>query len=111
MTEKYPVHTDNGVIKGQQFPAVSYERVPPHMRAAMYRYIEYGLMPGDFLRAVLRNDFVHAFMYADEVNQQNITAYFGFLYWDAPPGCWGSLDKMRHWCEEQERATKGAEDA
>jgi hypothetical protein len=78
---------------------IDYSQLPEHMQDGMRRYIENGILPGDFLTAVLCNDFVTAFMHADDVNIVAMREYAYFLHWQAPPGCWGSDEKVNHWSE------------
>ena len=67
------------------------------MLESLEDYINYGLPTGDFLTAILQNDFVGALGHADTNNSENIQAYASFLYNKAPALCWGSKRKVKDW--------------
>lgn len=73
--------------------------IPAHMMGGLRRWIEHGVMPGSFLRAVLENNLKDAVGQADSTNQQLLVAYVIFLYNEAPAACWGSPEKVRAWAE------------
>ena len=76
-----------------------YSRLPEHCREGMKRYIEHGIIPGDFLQAVICNNLVETFAIADDTNIKRLCDYAFFLYWDAPSPCWGSKKKMSEWAD------------
>lgn len=78
---------------------IDYSQLPDHMQEGMQRYIEHGILPGDFLLSVLCNDFVTAFMRADSINIDHMIEYAYFLHWQAPSDCWGSAEKVKRWSE------------
>jgi len=71
--------------------------IPNHVLGGLERYINDHIRPGDFLMAVLCNDFVHAVAKADTHSIQNLKAYMGYLYNVAPSVCWGSHENVRDW--------------
>ena len=71
--------------------------IPERMMGGLERYIEDGIPPGHFLTGVLENDLMEAFSRADLENMKNIRAYCGYLYNEAPIGCYGSPAKVREW--------------
>lgn len=75
--------------------------IPSHMREGMRNYIEHGIPPGDFLRAVLENDLASAFERADSINSGRIRDYVVFLYNHAPSECWGSKANFAAWIEKR----------
>jgi len=79
------------------------------MMDGLIRYIEHGIPPGHFLSAVLTNDLSEAVSRADEQNLANLPAYIGFLYNEAPSGCWGSPKHFNEWMDAraQERSEAG----
>jgi hypothetical protein len=77
---------------------IDYTRLPYHMRDGMQLYIEEGIVPGSFLRAVLSNDLMGALGKADDINQAILPVYGRFLYNDAPCGCYGSPETVAAWC-------------
>lgn len=80
--------------------------IPSHMMAAIRRYIEYGIKPGDFLTAIICNDFQDAVGRADDENIRNLPAYAAYLYSEAPTECHGSPEKMRAWISAKRGDTK-----
>ncbi|MGB1561590.1 MAG: hypothetical protein ACPHN2_08845 [Sinimarinibacterium flocculans] len=71
--------------------------IPERMMAPLLAYIERGELPGDFLQAVLRNDFQRAALLADDENAANLPAYAGYLYNEAPVVCYGSAEIVAEW--------------
>ena len=49
------------------------------------------------MTALLSNDLMDTFGRADDDNRNAIYAYCMFLYNEAPPGCYGSPEKVRAW--------------
>ena len=78
--------------------------IPDRMGGAITRWIENGIMPGDFLTAVLRNDLREAVGMADDENMCNLPAYVGYFYNEAPPNCWGSPEKVAAWAKKFQEA-------
>lgn len=74
--------------------------IPERMMGGLRRYIERGVLPGDFLRAVLRNDLRAACERADDENLRNLPAYVSYLYNKAPSNCWGSPQKVSAWVDK-----------
>ena len=79
---------------------INYDKIPEHCRAGMKRYIEEGFIPGDFLQAIISNNFVEAYKRADYTNTVHIINYADFLYNEAPMRSWGSERIMFEWHEE-----------
>lgn len=77
---------------------VNYTSLPEYMRDGMQLYIEEGILPGSFLKAVLSNDLMGALGKADETNLAALPAYGRFLYNEAPCGCYGSPAVVASWC-------------
>lgn len=71
--------------------------IPGHMIEGINRYFIDRIKPGDFLTAVLENNFVYALGRADTRNFANIQAYAHFLYNKAPRGSWGSKKIVKEW--------------
>ena len=72
-------------------------RIPEHMQMGMARYVLFGVAPGDFLQAVLRNDLMGAAGQADSINALNLFEYAVFLRSAAPSTCWGSESAVTEW--------------
>jgi len=67
------------------------------MLPAIRRYIEHGMLPGDFLQAVICNDLTEACGRADDENMKNLGAYVAYFYNEVPRVCWGSKERMQAW--------------
>ena len=78
---------------------VNYDILPEHMQDGARRYVEQHLMPGMFLRCVLANDFVNAFLYADPENELNLHLWAKWVSEEAPLDSWGSYNKVLEWVE------------
>jgi len=76
---------------------INYDDLPPHIRGGVKRYIEEGILPGDFLQAVICNNLKESFMCADEINTQRMWSIVNFFYNEAPANCWGSKERMILW--------------
>lgn len=76
---------------------LNYERLPEHTREGARMWIENGVLPGDFLRAVLTNKLKESFMYADHINLARMFDIVSFWYNEAPADCWGSEEKVTKW--------------
>ena len=76
--------------------------IPDRMMGGIERYINDRVIPGNFLQSVISNNLKEAVLYADEENLDNLPAYVGYFYNDAPSGCWGSRDIMNEWLGRRE---------
>ena len=81
---------------------INYDRLPPHIRDGVKRYIEHGIKPGDFLTAVIQNNLKESFARADETNIERMFDIVSFLYNEVPLLCWGSPERMKNWMEMKE---------
>lgn len=77
----------------------AYGMLPVHMREGMRLYVELGVPPGDFLRAVLENKLYHAFARADIINRECLQRYAMFLESDLPAAAWGSAEEVNAWID------------
>lgn len=71
--------------------------VPHHMRDGIKLYIEKGIEPGGFLRAVLENDLKNAVGRADDINRNHLVSIVAWFYNYAPAGCFGSVENYNSW--------------
>jgi hypothetical protein len=76
---------------------IKYELLPEHLRGGMRRYIEQGVPPGQFLQAVLRNDFAEAVVAADDANLAAILGIARFMHNEVPRSVWGSRETVDAW--------------
>jgi hypothetical protein len=84
-----------------------WQLIPEHMIGGLRRYIEDGIPPGSFLRAVLCNDLRRAVECADSANIHRLPDYIRFLYAHAPVGSWGSTDDYVEWINHKGLRTMG----
>ena len=71
--------------------------IPDYMESGVNLYIQFGIEPGSFLRAVICNDLKRAVMYADRNNMGSLPAYVDFFYNNSPMACWGSEKLYKAW--------------
>lgn len=76
---------------------LNYNRLPEHTRHGAQMWIEHGVLPGDFLRAVISNKLKESFMFADHKNLTRMFDIVSFFYNEAPASCWGSEEKVAKW--------------
>lgn len=74
-----------------------YSSLPMHMQDGARLYVERGIEPGGFMRAVLENNFVSALQRADDINKRNLPEWAAWLVFDCPFTAWGSENKVRRW--------------
>ena len=74
--------------------------IPDQMMGSIKRYIEYGVIPGNFLQAIICNNLKEAVGKADDENIDNLPAYIGYFYNEAPTNCWGSHKRMVDWADQ-----------
>lgn len=77
-----------------------YSVIPPRMREAIVAYIRDGVMPGNFLTAVICNDLRNAVGHADEENLPLLKLYTQWFYNLAPSSCVGTRGNMNDWCHD-----------
>lgn len=74
--------------------------LPRHMHPVVVAYVERGAWCDDeFFEAVLCNDLVKAWIYADDDNKKAIGGWARFLYQHMPSPAWGSREKIREWVQ------------
>ncbi|MEC5289437.1 MULTISPECIES: hypothetical protein [unclassified Aurantimonas] len=73
--------------------------LPDHMHEAILRWINDGVKPGRFLRAVLENDLQGAVFHADDTNADRLRDFVRFFHNEAPSECFGSVELVRAWAE------------
>lgn len=78
---------------------INYSMLPAHMQEAMQLWIERGIDGGSFMTSVLCNDLMGAIGRADGTNINRLKDYAMFLYNEAPPGCYGSPEKVSAWAK------------
>jgi len=76
---------------------INYDKLPAHMQESARRYVEDGADVGGFLTALLSNNLFETYNTADFDNRDMLDVWIGWLYWEAPSRCWGSLEKVTAW--------------
>lgn len=75
---------------------IKYEKLSSEVaRIQMRRYVEEGVPPSHFFKAVLENDLCEACFRADGININRLKEYAFFCYWELPSDIWGSKEKVR----------------
>ncbi len=78
---------------------IDYSKLPKSLQGGVKRYIENGIVPGGFLRAVACNDLTEAVARADENNYPLLKDIVLWFYNEAPSACWGSPEKVKKWAD------------
>lgn len=71
--------------------------VNPALRDELVHYIDFGIVPGPFLTAVISNNLRNAIAYADEYNRFALAGLVRFLVDHAPRSAWGTPEAVAHW--------------
>lgn len=71
--------------------------IPESVLHALEGYVEYGLPPGDFLEAVLRDDLYDAINYADDKSLGALKHIVKAIHWGAPINCHGDAETVHRW--------------
>lgn len=79
---------------------VDYSKLPGHICYGMFRWIEFGNVPGQWMCYLLTNDLVHTWGFADATNRERMGDIISFIYNEAPGPCWGSQEKIDAWAEQ-----------
>jgi hypothetical protein len=74
-----------------------YLDAPVHILDSINRFVEHGLEPGSFVKAVLSNDLAGAFKTADTASLRGLEDILGYCRWKIPATCWGSPAKVKNW--------------
>ena len=85
------------MTREEVYRAFNLDRLPSHMRDGLWRYLQHGIKPGGFATAVLENNLVEAYGRADETNAACMKDWAGWLYNNAPRGCWGDPGTVQEW--------------
>ena len=75
---------------------VSWDLIPGHMWNGLRSYVYGGQPPGQFLRAVLENDFMGAAGYADDYNGARLREWAQVMM-QVPSACKGSREAVEMW--------------
>ena len=75
----------------------NYSKLPVGLQDGMQRYVEHGILPGDFLTAVLENNLFTAVSRADDTNIKLIPEIVKWIYNEIPQHSWGSPKDVEEW--------------
>ena len=75
--------------------------IKPSVIQGLRNYVDHGIPPGSFLRAVLENNLVKAFACADDENTLSMHEIVKYCYNELPHICWGSPEKVENWMEKK----------
>ncbi len=81
-----------------------YMVIPADMLEGFKRWAEQGVPPGDFLCALLRNDFKEACGRADDNNARILPAYAVYMENELPAQSQGSPERFRQWATQHRLA-------
>ena len=86
------------------FDEISYtyicDGITANMMYSLLAYRDQGRPVGDFLQAVISNDFMRAAGHADDVNRSILYLYARWFYNEAPTECYGSKEAYQKWIEK-----------
>lgn len=71
--------------------------IPQHTLDALARYLDRGLEPGSFLRAVIENDLRGAYLRADKENRLALPALIEWMECSIPSAAWGHPGVIDDW--------------
>ena len=77
-------------------------RLPDYMANPVYLYAAHRIPPGNFLQAVLTNDFMDVVGRADRHNIERLKEWAQFLYNEMPTGSYGSSANVMNWLKERQ---------
>jgi hypothetical protein len=77
-----------------------YAAIPERMREGLKRYVIDGLIPGDFLTAIIQNNLRNAVGYADDENLPLLPLYVRWFYNRPPSVSHGSPEAFVEWLDE-----------
>jgi hypothetical protein len=72
-------------------------RVPEHLQEGLEHHCLTGRPVGQFLTYAMSNDLLGAVSHGDERSMAGLKGVVQFLYNYAPPGSWGTKDKVNTW--------------
>jgi len=82
---------------------VKYENIPLYTKQTIDDYVEHGVPPGGFVRAVLANDLIGALSSADYNNSRYMFEIVGYIYNNIPASCHGSHQIIDEWIERKRK--------
>lgn len=77
--------------------------IPQKTVRALMRWQDEGVMPGDFLQAVLANDLLDAACRADDESLPALKAICLWVHWELPPQAHGTREALKAWAATFDR--------
>lgn len=71
--------------------------IPPGVKQSIDDYVLHGVHSGSFVEAMMANDLMESFGWADESSRSAMFRITCYLYNSVPRGCRGSLDVVEEW--------------
>ena len=75
--------------------------IPQDIKDSLDRYVNEGIMPGSFLRAVLTNDLASAVFQADSKNLAALKDIMLYIYNEVPANAWGSTATVVDYAQQK----------
>lgn len=97
---KLRIARDDDTLIRPYMPPAYFEmwgNVPSYMHEGICNYLNFGMISGDFLMSIFRNNLSEAVTRADGNNRWALIDYVHLLYAIAPVGSWGGDDFVREW--------------
>jgi len=76
---------------------------PVHILNSINRYVEHGIEPGGFVKAVLSNDLATTFRAADPESLRGLSDILQYINLEIPAACWGSEAKVKAWMGDKNK--------
>ena len=90
-------------MTNEEFAHVKWDDIPnPAMRPGLEIYLTRGLLPGDFLQALLSNSLIDTFARADKTNHELIQEWCWWMHGEFPSKAWGDKVTMLAWSKERQ---------
>lgn len=74
-----------------------FSRIPEHVLAGVYSFVEHRTEPGHFLSAVLCDNLFEAVGRADKESGAALRELVCFIHCEVPTMCYGNTIKVRGW--------------
>ncbi len=82
--------------------AAGWAQIPNQaMEEGLRRYLEHGVIPGQFLQALLANDLRDFYARADDHNAGIGHKWLMWLHWQFPANAWGSREAIQTYSSER----------
>ena len=70
------------------------------IRESLELYVNKGIPPGGFLKAVLANDLMYSMAKADDFNRHNLFYIVEYIYNEIPANCYGDYETVSNWIKD-----------